>query len=396
MPKKSYKKFLKKGDPNVGLDKPLSPIKVGESSGSSNEPKDTTSTHLLSQKQTVATVGPMASTAKGVGRSNISRASFVTNQITSDEAKRIYKSMDDVVQKEYSIHGIDICVEWPAGIPRKYGKDNEFEGKTSYCDYGYFKGTKSADGGGIDVYVGPQHESKNVYLLLQKPTKWDVEHGISEPEQKYMLGFGSIDDAEAGYKASMPEEWFMSIGEVIFMDFLEVIKTAMVEKSVDTEEDWFLLNQGQTEKWSLSKSNNASADWRTGFKQTQSELLKYIEGEQSATANQQTDHTAEFSPEPETITKGKTPRYIKRMDLAKRLMEKTPRPTSEGIMSRESERKYNRTPLVRHTRLVDAGQTSAIPLFPNRLSTTKKKNMMKSLLSPIVDGDNEVKIVFKL
>ena len=333
--RKSYKKFLAKADPNIGLDRPISPIKVGESSSEqSNEPK---SPKLLETKQTVATVGPMASTAKGVGRSNIHRSSWPINQMTEPEAIRLNKSMNDKVQKEYNIHGFDVCVEWPAGQPRMYGKDNKNVGKTSVADYGFFKGTISSDGGGIDAYIGPNHESKNVYLLSQKPTSWDIEHGVIRPEEKWMLGFGSIDEAEACYKASMPEEYFLSIGEVSHEDFLQTINTAKT---------------GKTDVISKSVS------WREDFKNVQSELKKYLEGEQSATANEQTSTTAEFSPEPDKVTKSST-RYIKRQDLAKRL-------------------------------------NIAFPTFKTKLATVKKKQMMKSLLTPTLVGDEEVRVIFNL
>jgi Inorganic Pyrophosphatase len=480
--KKSYKQFIS-GDglaelskKAVELDRPVAPIRVGETSSAST-PKEPKEENLRVTTMTTGGVG--GGIGKSQERANIERASFIVNQHTPEEVKKIYKSMNDAVKKEYEIHGIPVCIEWPAGQPRMYGKNNDKEGKTSYVDYGFFKGTKSIDGGGVDVYVGPQHESKKVFLLLQKPTSWDVEHGIIDPEPKYMLGFGSIDDAVAGYKSSMPDQWFLCIGEMTFDNFLEVIKVAQdrkskiiskslsgvsfdstpgaekraakagliilpdnisgtncanckfydptrgpslvgfcthkelkqmvgadfccnhwdaegakIAKSVDEDEEWARLNGASQFQWGIEKSNNASADWRTGFKQTQAELLKYLEGEQSANATQQTDHTAEMSSAPEPVEKA-APRK-ERLELAEKLMERTPRATSEGIMSREHERKYNRTPLVRHTRLVDAGQTSAIPLFPNRLNTIdkNKKKILKSLLeTPLPE---EVKIIFNL
>jgi len=367
MPKKKYKDFVKA---EAVKDNPVSPIKMGEgSSASSAEPKDTTVT--------------LTTQVKSIDKPNIARASFITNQLTSDEAKKLSKSMDDKVQKEYCMHGLDICVEWPAGLPRMYGKDNSKAGKISTADYGYFKGTKSDDGGGIDVYVGPNHESQNVYLLLQKPTSWDVEHGMLESEQKYMLGFGDITEAENVYKQSMPEEYFLSIGEVDFKDFIQTLTTAKTGKSPI-----------------ISKSNNASADWRTGYRAMQADLTKYLEGEQSASANQQTTHTAELSEEQKAVTISPV-KNQKRLELAEKLkaIGNEPRPTSEGIMSRQSERKYNRTPLVRDTRVKDDGKGSAVPLFTNKLETRvqRRRRVLKSMLSrPISQLGEEIKIIFKL
>jgi len=258
----------------------------------------------------------------------------------------------------------------------------------------------------VDCYVGPMKTSDKVFLLMQKPTKWDLEHGMTAPEEKWMLGFATIEQAKQCYLDSMPDEWFLSIGEVAMGDFEECIRKAKLQKAVDTEYEWYLLNQGMIENWGLQKSNYASADWKTGFKQTQEQLKSFLEGEQSNVAAKQTDNTAELSPAPEQI--GKSTRSKKRIELSKKLMQeiREPRPTSEGVMSRESERKYNRTPLVRKTRLVDAGQTSAIPLFPNRLPPTRKKRSseasenrnftMKSLTKDVIHPEDSVNIVFEI
>jgi hypothetical protein len=281
--------------------------------------------------------------------------------------------MDDRVKVRYEIHGFTVGVEWPAGLPRMYGKDNSKVGKTSYADYGFFEGTTSADGGGIDVYVGPQKQSKKIYLLLQKPTSWDVEHGNREPEPKYMLGFGSIDDAEAGYRASMPEEYFLSIGEVGFEDFVQTIKTALTGKTPV-----------------VSKSNNASEDYRLGYKQTKSQAEGYLESAGSSTANQQTPHTAEMSPEPPVIEKGR--KRKKHSELIEKLKAGTPETLSEGLMSREAERRYARTPLVRGTRVEGSRRPGSVSITPKRQNTIMRRPGMaeKSL------GGDGIRVVFKL
>ena len=93
------------------------------------------------------------------------------------------------------MHGLDIALENVKGGKRSgVGRDGRRWTVTMPAHYGYIKRTEGADGDHVDVYIGPDHASKNVYVIDQK----DAETGKFD-EHKVMLGFGSEAQARATY-----------------------------------------------------------------------------------------------------------------------------------------------------------------------------------------------------
>ncbi|MDG4721142.1 LPD38 domain-containing protein [Thalassospira aquimaris] len=93
------------------------------------------------------------------------------------------------------VGGLDIAIENQRGSIRS-GQDRN--GKSWSVEmpahYGYIKRTEGADGDHVDVYVGPEPDSQEVYVIDQmgdRPTGFD--------EHKVMIGFKSAADAQATY-----------------------------------------------------------------------------------------------------------------------------------------------------------------------------------------------------
>lgn len=109
-----------------------------------------------------------------------------------------------------SIHGFNITIENPKGSYRK-GKDrNGKEWKTlMHNDYGYFVRTLGKDGDAIDVFIGPNLDSKKIFPVDQYVDgKFD--------ETKVMLGFDTAEQAKAAYLSNYEKDWkgFKYITEV--------------------------------------------------------------------------------------------------------------------------------------------------------------------------------------
>ncbi len=131
----------------------------------------------------------------------------------------------DPIKEKTEINGILVHIEWPKGSVRTYKHDGELkDGKKQTAGYGYFPGTTSPDGEELDCYLGDNLDSAKVFLLMQKPTPWDIEHGFEDPEEKWMLGFDSIDEARQVYVTCMPSKWFMSIEESSYEDLSKKLK----------------------------------------------------------------------------------------------------------------------------------------------------------------------------
>lgn len=108
------------------------------------------------------------------------------------------------------VNGFDITIENPKGSYR-CGKDRN--GKSWKClmhnDYGYFRKTVGKDGDAVDVFLGPNLNSKKIFPIDQFINgKFD--------ETKVMMGFDSKEEAKAAYLSNYSADWkgFKYITEV--------------------------------------------------------------------------------------------------------------------------------------------------------------------------------------
>lgn len=109
--------------------------------------------------------------------------------------------------------GLQISVEYPKGsIRHGNNKHGQVWERKMYADYGYVKGggdlgtgaaPVSVDREKVDVYVGPDKDSRRVYVVHQlKPDTGDHD------EDKVMLGFSTRRDAKEMYLKHMPTPKF--------------------------------------------------------------------------------------------------------------------------------------------------------------------------------------------
>lgn len=113
--------------------------------------------------------------------------------------------------------GIPIAVENRVGSVRsgvdKDGKPWRTEMKHPY---GYIKGSKGADGEGVDVYVGPHKEAPNAFVVHQHKVD-----GTGYDEDKVMLGFKNEAHARAGYLKHYNDPKFLGPIKTVPIDRLK-------------------------------------------------------------------------------------------------------------------------------------------------------------------------------
>lgn len=101
-----------------------------------------------------------------------------------------------------NIHGMTIAIEQPrhsyrTGIDKKTGK--RWTSRLA-AHYGYFSGTKGADGDPIDCFLGFYHQSEYAYVINQYVKgQWD--------EHKVMLFFPDESSAKLAYQQSYDKGW---------------------------------------------------------------------------------------------------------------------------------------------------------------------------------------------
>ena len=96
---------------------------------------------------------------------------------------------------QMEFQGLPIDIEHTAGSIRR-GKDKDgHEWATTFrYAYGYIRGTKGADGEGLDVFVGPNPNAEKAFIVNQvKPETGKYD------EQKIMLGWDTAEAAKEAY-----------------------------------------------------------------------------------------------------------------------------------------------------------------------------------------------------
>ncbi|MDH0156471.1 LPD38 domain-containing protein [Stutzerimonas stutzeri] len=113
------------------------------------------------------------------------------------------------------VQGLDISIENPRGSERSgTGPDGTPRRRTMSDHYGYIKRTTGADGEQVDVYVGPQEDSDQVFVVDQI----NQQDG-SFDEHKAMLGYPDQATALQAYSANFDKGW--KVGPVTAMPVAE-------------------------------------------------------------------------------------------------------------------------------------------------------------------------------
>lgn len=103
---------------------------------------------------------------------------------------------------EFSFKGLTIKIENPRGTERcGYDKDGKVTWRSAmHADYGYFKGTKAADGDAVDCFIGPDTGSDLVVAI-------DQYRGNTFDETKFVLGVTTREQGEKLYLRHYPRGW---------------------------------------------------------------------------------------------------------------------------------------------------------------------------------------------
>ena len=103
-----------------------------------------------------------------------------------------------------SLHGLKISIENPEGSMRsgvdRTGKPWSIKMKNHY---GYILGTVGKDKDHVDIFIGPNPKSENIYVVNQKNGDGEFD------EHKILLGWDKFKDAVSGYLSNYQDDWDM-------------------------------------------------------------------------------------------------------------------------------------------------------------------------------------------
>lgn len=117
--------------------------------------------------------------------------------------------------------GLNITIENPKGSIR-YGHKWQ---QVMHNDYGYIDNTIAVDGDELDCFIGPNLDSKNIYIVEQLDPNTDLFD-----EYKVMLGFNNSNEAREAYMSNYKTGW---------QGFNYII-----ERDIFNFMDWYKANTG--------------------------------------------------------------------------------------------------------------------------------------------------------
>lgn len=139
-----------------------------------------------------------------------------------------------------NFNGLRVNVENQAGTER-VGIDpdgHEWRSEMKY-DYGFIAFQEGEDGEGLDVYLGPNEEADNAYVVLQVDPYNDYEFD----EVKVMLGFDDPESAKTAYLHHYDRsDFFGSMIEVPYTRFKDIVMSS--GNDVDWESEGEVINSG--------------------------------------------------------------------------------------------------------------------------------------------------------
>lgn len=120
------------------------------------------------------------------------------------EGRRLVESGKALGKVDFQ--GLEIHIDRPEGFVQKgvNSKGEDWE-RVYLFDYGFIKGTEGGDGEDLDVFVGPDPDAPEAYLVTQRKADGSFD------EYKAFLGFGSEGDAVEAYEDHIPAEFLEDV-----------------------------------------------------------------------------------------------------------------------------------------------------------------------------------------
>jgi len=184
-----------------------------------------------------------------------------------------------------NVQGLHIDLENLAGSIREGTDSNgkKWQTKMRY-PYGEIRKTKGTDRDKLDVYVGPNTQSKKVFIVHQNHPSNHPKKAGQYDEDKVMLGFNSADEAKRGYmKQYNRKDFFRSITEMPMAQFKKSIfdenkgeKVADILGNIEpwSDEERQQMQYMSPEQRGRSFYTGAGAYQATGSKTDQNEFTR--------------------------------------------------------------------------------------------------------------------------
>ena len=183
------------------------------------------------------------------------------------------KKAENYKQGHVTLWGLPITIENPKGSTRRGTDANgkKWE-QLMHNTYGKIRRTEGVDGDHIDVFIGPNLNSERVFVVDQ------LNQDTGEfDEHKVMLGFDSIDEAQAAYLSNYEKGWrgMGPVTEVTMDEFKKWIDSSHRKTKMFSEYKSVKAEAGQSQEQSAPTNEEQLRD------ELAEELRKFDMGERS-------------------------------------------------------------------------------------------------------------------
>lgn len=209
-----------------------------------------------------------------------------------------------------TIGGIKISIENPAGSTRrsKPGAPKPWATPMVKAHYGYMRGTVGEDGDQIDVFVkkGTSEDFDGMAFVIpqRKPDGSFDEH-------KVMIGYASIEEAKAAYKAHYPKGWqgYRPAMPVPMSELASMVKSGKLKKPNQRQRNEANNQSDQVRPTGLQQPSGVQQDPEGQNAPTQAPRADQVGQRQRTNANEQpsTQPTGPVGPTPSTDAAGGVP-----------------------------------------------------------------------------------------
>lgn len=134
------------------------------------------------------------------------------------EPTEAQKRAGNYAKRKIAWRGVQLAIENEAGSVRTFrNPDGSIGEKRLIYPYGYVCSSTGADGDEVDCFVGSDLDAPLVFIVRSQ-----CKHDWSRyDEDKVMIGFASIDDAEAAFLRNYDDPRFL--GEIVTMPVDEFV-----------------------------------------------------------------------------------------------------------------------------------------------------------------------------
>jgi hypothetical protein len=157
------------------------------------------------------------------------------NKMVSETIAANRNDSSDPAKKIIEYRGLRIGLQFLPGDVR--------HGRKLRIGYGHIQKHKGTDGMALDCYVGANLDSDRIYVVSQLTQDGDFD------EEKVMIGFSSMLDAQQAYLSAMPSKLLGSIHK-ISMEQIAEYRTDAEEDAVDVLADRAMTDSGKIiDRW---------------------------------------------------------------------------------------------------------------------------------------------------